>query len=146
MAIWQKPMQLKDSLRWRYVETSDEDSTIFRELCDCSLGHSSEFEAKHCAYRHAILNNPVKLAEARKEKNCYGCKFYGNGQERVKFTAHGRGVFRGTVFREWCERAELQTEESDYNDEYVSRDEAESVCSDEDYKYFEANLIHGDGQ
>jgi hypothetical protein len=140
MAIWQKPLQLKENLRWRMVETSDEDSTVFNELCPCTLGHSYEFEAKLCAQKHEILNNPVKLAEATKTKNCYGCKFYGHTQQPTKHTVYLKelkGVFRGTVFKEWCEHPKLQTEESDYNEEYVSRDHAESVCADYEYQYFE---------
>ncbi len=128
-------MQSKETLRWRTVETSDEDSS-FAELCPCTLGHSNSVEAAICARRHDVLSNPKKLAAANKEKNCFGCAFYRNAQQPTKLTIHGKGVFHGTVFQEWCQRPELQTEESEYNEEYVLRDAAESVCADEDYFYF----------
>lgn len=48
MAIWQKPMQEKESLKWRMIETSDEDENLFKELCDCEPAHDSPEEAVNC--------------------------------------------------------------------------------------------------
>lgn len=142
MAIWQKPMQLKETGYWKIVEYSDESETSFRELCDCTLGHSHESEAKRCAETHEILSNPVKLAEVNKEKNCFGCKYYRNSQIPTKLymnTVERTGTFRGTVFNEWCLRPELQSEADDYNEEYADRESAETICANEEpyYQYFE---------
>lgn len=142
--IIQQPRQLKETGRWRMVETSDEDSTIFNELCDCTLGHSTAFEAGICAGYTQLHKNPVALAQAAKSIKCYGCKFYNYAQIPIKLTmqtAETRGVFRGTNLQRWCERAELQTEESDYNQEYVAISVADGNCdieNDGNYIYFEA--------
>ncbi len=135
--IIQQPLQHKETGRWQMVERSDEDKSVFRELCPCTLGHSHESEAKICANHNEILKNPVKLHQVLKEVNCYGCKFYGYGMQRTKLTIHGKGEWHGKTFIEFCQRPELQTEENNYNGEYAKREYAESCCADEDYKYFE---------
>lgn len=122
------------------VERSDEDESVFRELCPCTIGHWHEVDAKICAKHNEILRNPVLKREALKEVNCYGCKFYGYGMQPTKLTIHGKGVFHGKQFIEFCQRPELQTEESEYNGECVSREYAESCCADEDYQYFEKEI------
>jgi hypothetical protein len=139
--IIQQPQQLKDSLRWRMVETSDEDSTIFNELCPCTLGHSHEFEAVRCAKLQERINNPVERAKAFETTKCYGCKYFGHAQEPTKFIANTnevKGVFHGTLFRQWCEHPDNQTEADDYNEVYSELDGAECRCADQEWEYFEA--------
>lgn len=121
------------------VETSDEDSSHFIELCPCTLGHSYEYQAVQCAKIQERLANP----NHKDRSKCYGCRFFNSGLENTKFTRYGKestDVFRGTVFREECQRTELQSEADDYNGEYAERSDAETICADEDYKYFEAKV------
>jgi hypothetical protein len=145
--IIQQPKQLKDTKRWRMVETSDEDSAIFNELCDCTLGHSTECEAKICADKTQLYKNPVKRAKAAESIKCYGCKFHSFAQIPTKLTMateEVRGVFHGTMLHRWCERTELQTEESEYNQEYIEVQEAEANCdveNDGNYIYFEPTPV-----
>jgi len=134
--IIQQPKQLKDSLRWRMVETSDEDESHFIELCPCTLGHSYEYQAVQCAKIHERLANP-KHPERPK---CYECKYFKHGLESTRFTANTnevKGVFHGVLFREWCERSELQSEADIGNEQYAERMDADTICADEDYSYFE---------
>ena len=44
----EKPLQLKETERWRMVQTSDEDATHFIELCECEAGHETANEAFEC--------------------------------------------------------------------------------------------------
>lgn len=135
-----QPLKLQETERWKYVERSDEDESVFRELCPCTLGHALKAQAKICANHNEILRNPVKKREALKEINCFGCKFYGYGMQPTKLTIHKKGVFRGGMFIEWCERPELQSEADSYNGECAERSEAEDVCADEDYRFFEKEI------
>ena len=138
--IIQQPRQLKENLQWKMVETSDEDSSHFIELCDCTIGHNSEFEAKLCAKQTEILKNPVKLEEAFAETKCYKCKHFTAFQRPTKLTKNTKeisGVWKGTQLERWCKRPEMQTEADDYNGVYHDADSAEEKCFDYEWKWFE---------
>ena len=47
--------------RWKMVERSDEDSKIYRELCDCENGHATPEEAKACPKVESSQNRMARL-------------------------------------------------------------------------------------
>lgn len=138
--IIQQPKQLKDNRRWKMVETSDEDSKISVDLCECTLGHSSAEEAKRCAEYTEMLTNPVVRAKVAQETKCYECEYF--NAEQINTTLYLQteisGTFKGTKLYRWCERPELQNED-EIAENYIDADQAEEQCSENDWKWFITN-------
>lgn len=135
--IIQQPKQIKENLQWKMVETSDEDSSHFIELCECTLGHNSPLEAKLCAQQTEKLRNPF---QSFKESKCYGCIHFLAFQRPTKLTKNTKeisGFWKGTQLERWCKHPEMQTEADDYNGVFHDADNAEEKCCDHDWKWFE---------
>jgi hypothetical protein len=68
MVWWIKPLELADENgyptgRWRVVETSDEDESLFYPMCECENGHESSEAAMECPIIKEKLGKNLPVEE-----------------------------------------------------------------------------------